>query len=70
MVGPVYPTWKALAKRIHRVVSLYTETCHLIVEVFFNLLDAELKTGIYRNHTNQVRPHSALGYKAPAEGAQ
>ena len=40
---------------------------HLIVEVYFNLLDAELKTGIYRNDTNRVRPHSVLGYKAPAD---
>jgi putative transposase len=37
------------------------------VEVFFNLLDAELKTGIYRNDYNQVRPHSAQIYKPPAE---
>ncbi len=42
---------------------------HLDVEVFFNLLDAQLKTGIYRNYYNQVRPHSALGYKAPTEYA-
>jgi len=42
---------------------------HLEVEVFFNLLDAQLKTGIYRNYYNQVRPHSALGYKAPTEYA-
>ena len=40
---------------------------HLDDEVFFNLLDAKLKTGIYRNYTNQVLPHSALGYLAPAE---
>ena len=42
---------------------------YLDVEVFFNLLDAQLKTGIYRNYYNQVRPHSSLGYKAPAEYA-
>ena len=42
---------------------------HLDVEVFFNLLDAQLKTGIYRNGTKQVRPHAALGYNAPAEVA-
>ena len=41
----------------------------LEVEVLFHLLDAELKTGNYRNYTNQVRPHSAPGYKAPAEVA-
>jgi putative transposase len=34
---------------------------HLDVQVFFNLLDAQLKTGIYRSYYNQVRPHSALG---------
>jgi transposase InsO family protein len=42
---------------------------HLDVEVFFNLLDAQLKTGITRNYYDQVRPHSALGYKAPSEYA-
>jgi putative transposase len=42
---------------------------HLDVEVVFNLLDAQLKTGIYRNYYNQLRPHSALGYKAPSEYA-
>ena len=42
---------------------------HLDVEVFFNLLDAQPKTGTYRNYYNQVRPHSALGYKAPTECA-
>ena len=38
--------------------------------MFFNLLDAQLKTGIYRNDTNQVLPHSALGYLAVAEVAR
>ena len=42
---------------------------HLDVEVFFNLLDAQLNTGIYRNYYNQLRPHSSLGYKAPADVA-
>jgi transposase InsO family protein len=42
---------------------------HLDIEVFFNLLDAQLKIGIYINNYNQVRPHSALGYKAPTEYA-
>ena len=39
------------------------------VTVFFNLLDAQLKPGIHRKDTNQLRPHSALGYNAPAEVA-
>ena len=37
--------------------------------MFFNLLDAQLKPGIHRKDTNQLRPHSALGYNAPAEVA-
>ena len=41
----------------------------LDVEVFFNLLDAQLKSGINKNGTKRVRPHSSLGYKAPAEVA-
>ena len=42
---------------------------HLDVDVFYNLLDAELKTSIYTTDTNHVRPHAALGYKAPADVA-
>ena len=42
---------------------------HLNVEVLFNLLDAQLKTGIYRNYYNRIPPHSALGLKAPADYA-
>ena len=41
----------------------------LDAEVLFNLLDAQLKAGIYRNHYKQVRPHPVLGYKAPIEYA-
>ena len=42
---------------------------HLVVEVFFSGFEAQLKTGIYRNDTKQLRPQSAVGYKAPAEVA-
>jgi hypothetical protein len=42
---------------------------HLDVEVPLYLLDAQLKTGIYKNYYNEVRPHSALGYKQPIEYA-
>ena len=36
---------------------------HLIVEVFFFLVDAQLKTGTYRNDTNQLLPLSARATK-------
>ena len=39
---------------------------HLDVEVFFNFLDAQLKTGFYRNNYNQLRPYLALASKVPA----
>ena len=42
---------------------------YLIVAVFFNFLLAQSTSGIYRKDTNQLRAHSALGYKAPADVA-
>jgi putative transposase len=38
-------------------------------EVFTNLLEAKVLVEEYRNHYNQERPHSALGYRTPAEFA-
>ena len=42
---------------------------HLDVEVFLNLADAQIKTAVYRRYYNEVRPHSSLGYRPPAEAA-
>ena len=36
-------------------------------EVFTNLLEAKVLVEEYRNHYNCERPHSALGYRTPAE---
>ena len=38
-------------------------------EVFTNLLEAKVLVEEYRSHYNQERPHSALGYRTPAEFA-
>ena len=38
-------------------------------EEFASLLEAKVLVEDYRNHYNQRRPHSALGYRAPAEFA-
>jgi putative transposase len=38
-------------------------------EVFASLLEAKVLIEDYRNHYNQRRPHSALGYRTPAEFA-
>src|SRR5215217_3185570 len=38
-------------------------------EVFTALLEAKVLVEGYRNHYNQERPHSALGYLTPAEFA-
>ncbi len=38
-------------------------------EVFTNLLEAKVLVEEYRNHYNHERPHSALGYRTPAEFA-
>jgi transposase InsO family protein len=38
-------------------------------EVFSGLLEAKVLVEEYRNHYNQERPHSALGYLTPAEFA-
>ena len=36
-------------------------------EAFTNLLEAKVLVEEYRNHYNCERPHSALGYRTPAE---
>jgi putative transposase len=38
-------------------------------EMFTTLLEAKVLVGEYRAHYNQRRPHSALGYRTPAEFA-
>jgi transposase InsO family protein len=38
-------------------------------EVFSGLLEAKVLVEEYRNHYNHERPHSALGYRTPAEFA-
>ena len=38
-------------------------------EEFTSLLEAKILVEEYRNHYNQERPHSALGYRTPAEFA-
>ena len=35
-------------------------------EIFYTLKEAEVLIERWRRHYNQVRPHSALGYKPPA----
>lgn len=42
----------------------------LDVEVFYNLADAQIKLAVYRRYYNEVRPHSALGYRPPAAAAR
>ena len=38
-------------------------------EIFDTILEARVITENWRNHYNQVRPHSSLGYRAPAPEA-
>ncbi len=38
-------------------------------ESFTNLLEAKVLVEEYRSHYNHERPHSALGYRTPAEFA-
>ncbi len=42
---------------------------HLDVQVFLNLVDAQMKTAVYRRYYNEVRPHSSLGSRPPAVAA-
>lgn len=38
-------------------------------EIFYTLREAQVLIEWWRKHYNQVRPHSALGYKPPAPEA-
>ena len=39
-------------------------------EIFYSLKEAQIIVGEWVKHYNQVRPHSALGYKPPAPQTQ
>jgi len=39
-------------------------------EIFYTLKEAEVLIGWWREHYNEVRPHSSLGYRAPAPVAR
>ena len=39
---------------------------YLDAEAFVNLADAQMKTTVWRRFYNEQRPHSSLGYEAPA----
>ena len=38
-------------------------------EIFYSLTEAKVLIGMWREHYNQVRPHSSLGYRPPAPEA-
>lgn len=38
-------------------------------ELFYSLAEAQYLVETWRQHFNQVRPHSSLGYRPPAPGA-
>nr|MDW7565686.1 integrase core domain-containing protein [Nitrosomonadaceae bacterium] len=40
------------------------------VSSFYSLKEAQIIVGEWVKHYNQVRPHSALGYRPPAPQAQ
>ena len=39
---------------------------HLNREIFYTLKEVQVLTELWRQHYNQVRPHSSLGYRPPA----
>ena len=59
-----------MGERLLRDVHQPLRGCELLKrEVFASLLEAKVLIEEYRNHYNQERPHSALGYRTPAEFA-
>jgi len=38
-------------------------------ELFYSLAEARYLIACWRRHYNQIRPHSSLGYRAPAPAA-
>src|SRR5215210_5172518 len=53
---------------LHNAVSRFGDEL-LKREVFADLLEAKVLVEDYRGHYNHHRPHSALGYRTPAEFA-
>src|SRR3954467_4823931 len=38
-------------------------------EIFYSLREAQAVISAWRDHSNRIRPHSALGYRPPAPAA-
>ena len=47
-------------------IGTFRSEC-LDIELFRNLLDAQLRIGIWRRNYNELRPHSSIGYTQPRE---
>ena len=63
-VGPRQEHRAGLQGRRHLRTELQDECLKL--EIFYSLKEAQVVVGAWRDHYNQVRPHSALGYRPPA----
>lgn len=62
-IQPGKPTQNAIVESFH---ARFRDEC-LNANWFWNLADARLKITGWREHYNQHRPHSSLGYRTPAE---
>lgn len=62
-IQPGKPTQNAIVESFH---ARFRDEC-LNANWFWNLADARLKITGWREHYNQRRPHSSLGYRTPAE---
>jgi putative transposase len=58
---------KAATEWLHRVIQWRLRDECLNEEIFDSLDDARRKLGLWRYDYNNVRPHSSLGTKTPAE---
>ncbi len=55
-----------MGERVHRVVQREVRDELLNGEIFYTLKEAQILVERWRRHYNEIRPHSALGYRPPA----
>ena len=61
----LYSAWQSLGKRDIESFNGKLRDELLNREVFYTLKEVQVLTEQWRQHYNQIRPHSSLGYKPP-----
>ncbi|MCI0840821.1 MAG: integrase core domain-containing protein [Chloroflexi bacterium] len=62
---PVHHAWQSLGERVYRELQWQAQRRTPQSRDFYTLKELQVLTEHWRQHYNQVRPHSSLGYRPP-----